>query len=150
MTNPLYVSQDKWRDAVKFLMNLGCNPTLSANDQRKLRACLRGPFANGMTNEQAHRTLREAIGWEQEQVMPTYGRGFARMKARLGPEKYEALRQDTIARQEQTLSEVGKARVITERDRDSYKEYPPPKGGPAAKKRTAKRLTAELFTKLKK
>jgi hypothetical protein len=57
------VNRDRIRDAVKFLMGLGTNPTLSGSDQRKLRACLRGPFANGMTAEQAHSVLRE-MGWE--------------------------------------------------------------------------------------
>lgn len=60
--------------------------------------------------------------------MPDYGRGFARMKARLGPEQYEALRQDTISRQQKALAEIGQERVVKERDRDSYTTYPTPKG----------------------
>jgi hypothetical protein len=57
------VSIDKWRDGVKFLMNLGTNPTLTAKDQRTLRQFLRGPFANGMRTEEAQRVL-EGI-WER-------------------------------------------------------------------------------------
>jgi hypothetical protein len=56
--------RDRIRDAVKFLMGLGTNPTLSAQDQRKLREFMRGPFAEGLSEEHAHRVLRE-IGWER-------------------------------------------------------------------------------------
>jgi hypothetical protein len=56
------VSQDKWRDAVKFLMNLGTGPNLSAKDQRFLRGLYRGPFTNGMSELDALRVLGNA-GW---------------------------------------------------------------------------------------
>lgn len=56
------VSQDKWRDAVKFLMNLGTGPNLSARDQKFLRGLCRGPFANGMNELEALRVLGNA-GW---------------------------------------------------------------------------------------
>jgi hypothetical protein len=59
------VSRDKWCDAVNFLMGVGTFPTLSAKDQRFLMSMLRGPFAKGMTNEQAQRVLL-ASGWDTE------------------------------------------------------------------------------------
>lgn len=55
------------------------------------------------------------------------GPGYARMKARLGPKKAEALRQQVLKEQADALSEAGKHRDATVRDRDSYVEYPPPK-----------------------
>jgi hypothetical protein len=58
------VSYDKWRDAVKFLMGQGVNPSLSSKDQRVLREQLRGPFSQGMTEEQA-RSVLTALGWQK-------------------------------------------------------------------------------------
>lgn len=66
MARPLFVSEDKWNDAVKFLTGLGANPTLTKADQRRLRESMRGPFAKGMTEQQAERMLREAVGWEKQ------------------------------------------------------------------------------------
>jgi hypothetical protein len=43
-----WVSYDKWRDGVKFLMNLGTNPSLTLKDQNQLRDLLKDPFGNGV------------------------------------------------------------------------------------------------------
>lgn len=66
MVKPLFVSEDKWRDSVKLLMGVGVGPTLTKAEQRRLTESLRGPFANGMTEQQANRVLREQLGWEHE------------------------------------------------------------------------------------
>lgn len=66
--------------------------------------------------------------WRENMTMPKYGRGFARMKAVLGPEKSEQMRQQVLRDQEAALSEVGKHRVAKlERDRTGYTDYPEPK-----------------------
>jgi hypothetical protein len=44
---------DRRRDAVKFLMGLGCNPSLTARDQRILRQYIRA----GMTSAEARDVL---------------------------------------------------------------------------------------------
>jgi hypothetical protein len=59
----MLVNDDRWRDALKFLMGLGVNPSLSTTDQKKLSEVLRGPFANGMSQAEATRFLRENLGW---------------------------------------------------------------------------------------
>lgn len=59
------VSRDKWRDAIKFLMGQGCNPTLTNKDQRVLKGLCRGPFTNGMSQQEAQATLI-GLGWKQE------------------------------------------------------------------------------------
>jgi hypothetical protein len=58
------IYRERVRDAVKFLMGLGTNPSLTAQDQQRLREFMRGPFAEGLSEEHAHRVLRE-IGWER-------------------------------------------------------------------------------------
>jgi hypothetical protein len=60
------MSEDKWRDAVKFLMGQGVNPTLTKSDQRRLGEMLRGPFANGVSAEQASVFLQK-IGWVKDE-----------------------------------------------------------------------------------
>lgn len=62
----MIVNQDRWRDAMKFLMNQGTGPNISGADQKKLREVLRGPFANGMSEAEARRCLRDGLGWEKE------------------------------------------------------------------------------------
>ena len=61
----MIVDEDKWRDAVKFLMGLGCNPSLSPKDQRKLRSYMRGPFALGMSAEDAESIIYDSMGWRK-------------------------------------------------------------------------------------
>jgi hypothetical protein len=61
--------------------------------------------------------------------MVEYGRGFARMKKRLGPKKTEALRQQVLAEQIAMREKVS-GEIVKSRDRDSYKEYPPTKRKP--------------------
>ena len=59
------VSPDKFRDAVKFLMRLGTNPTLTNRDQKQLHQFFRGPFKKkGFTEAQAVALLRQDLGWE--------------------------------------------------------------------------------------
>jgi hypothetical protein len=55
-------SGEKRRDAVKFLMGLGTNPSLTPADQRYLSEMLRGPFANGMTEKIAIRAIDSMNG----------------------------------------------------------------------------------------
>jgi hypothetical protein len=64
-----HVSDDKWRDGVKYLMGLGCNPTLTRADQLKLSAQMRGPFKNGFSMQGARRVLR-ALGWKSSTSDP--------------------------------------------------------------------------------
>jgi hypothetical protein len=64
MANPYYVSIDRWRAAVKFLMGLGTNPELTTQDQKDLRKFLPGRYADGMTAIEAEKTLRDWMGWE--------------------------------------------------------------------------------------
>lgn len=59
------VSEDHWRDGIKFLMGQGTGPTLTSEDQKKLREVLRGPFANGMSAAEATRYLRDGLHWEK-------------------------------------------------------------------------------------
>ena len=70
----------------------------------------------------------------------SYGIGFYRMAARLGPQRMEELRQETLKDQ---LAE--RAFVLghgpnpkTLRDRTTYKDYPPPKGASNKSKRRKK------------
>lgn len=65
----IIVSDDKWRDAVKFLVGMGTNPTLTAADQKTLQEGLRGPFKNGMTVTDAQRFLRVGMRWAREYEM---------------------------------------------------------------------------------
>jgi hypothetical protein len=53
------------RAAIKFLMGLGCNPELTARDQRELRKLLRGPFAKGFATTQEARQALNNSGWQQ-------------------------------------------------------------------------------------
>lgn len=64
MAKPLYVTQDRWRAAVKLLTQLEVTPDLSVRDQRKLGEFLRGPFKDGMAEDVAERILREGMEWE--------------------------------------------------------------------------------------
>lgn len=66
MAKPLFVSKAKWNDAIILLKGWGVGPNLSNSDQRRLRESLRGPFADGMTEQQAIRVLRESLGWEKD------------------------------------------------------------------------------------
>ena len=59
--------------------------------------------------------------------IPMYGRGFARMKNRLGPERAEELRQEVLKDQLAARAKWGEQPVGDERDRASYKGYPLPK-----------------------
>jgi hypothetical protein len=70
------VSDDKWRDAIKFLMGLGTNHTLTAQDQKKLAGYMRGLFADGMTEPEARRLLA-AIGWQRVIAAPRPPKGRA-------------------------------------------------------------------------
>lgn len=56
-------------------------------------------------------------------IVPMYGRGFHRMKERLGPEKAEELRQSVLKDQLAARAKWG-AQPVQERDRTTYKEYP--------------------------
>lgn len=57
------------------------------------------------------------------------GPGYRRMKARLGPERLEALRLDTLRLQQEALSGVRVAKPPKPgADRESYKGYPKPRG----------------------
>ena len=57
--------------------------------------------------------------------MAEYGPGYRRMLERLGPSNAEALRLDTIERQEKAREAVSGERIV-ERDRDTYRDYPTP------------------------
>lgn len=57
--------------------------------------------------------------------LPEYGRGFDRMKARLGEKRTEELRLQVLKDQQAALSQA--ARPVQPRDRSSYSEYPAPK-----------------------
>ncbi len=78
-------------------------------------------------------TVRKEINMVERRKLPAqvvdYGRGFDRMKARLGPEKAEALRLDTIRLQEEARAFWGGQPLPDKRDRSSYKGkgYPAPK-----------------------
>jgi hypothetical protein len=63
------------------------------------------------------------------------GPGFARMQARLGPDRAEALRQDTLRRQEAALSEAATTRPAAEGDHGAYADYPAPARSPRGKRR---------------
>lgn len=68
MTRLMQVSEDKWRDAIKFLMGQGTNPSLTSKDQKKLREFMRGPFAKGMTEREAIVMLRNGMGWTNNAI----------------------------------------------------------------------------------
>jgi hypothetical protein len=55
------VDNDKWRDAVRFLMGFGTNPSLTQIEQRKLREQMR----DGMSENDAVMTLH-SMGWEKK------------------------------------------------------------------------------------
>lgn len=59
--------------------------------------------------------------------MTSRGPGYRRMMERFGPERAEALRQQVLREQETALAEATKSRPPAERDRDTYRDYPPPK-----------------------
>jgi hypothetical protein len=63
-----------------------------------------------------------------------YGPGFRRMQRRAGLEGMEALRQDTLAAQARAKEDAAESRPVPERDRDYYRDYPPPRGGKKGKK----------------
>ena len=50
------VTLDQWRDAVKFLMGLGCNPTLTPAVQKQLEHRMNG---QAMSHGEAVALLRE-------------------------------------------------------------------------------------------
>ena len=50
--------------------------------------------------------------------------GFRRLRARLGRDKAEALRQQVLEEQRAALVDAGKHRPINERDRTIYHDYP--------------------------
>jgi hypothetical protein len=57
------VSEDKWRDAVKFLMGLGTGPSLSAGEQEALSGLLRlRKTGDGFSAANASRLLFD-LGW---------------------------------------------------------------------------------------
>lgn len=56
-----------------------------------------------------------------------YGRGFERMKERLGPVRTEELRQQVLKEQAEARVKWGGGPLET-RDRSSYVDYPPPSG----------------------
>lgn len=58
--------------------------------------------------------------------LPKYGAGYYRMKRRLGNRQMEALRREVVEHQQQALKEAQDAHAA-QRDRTTYKEYPPPK-----------------------
>ena len=64
MTQQVKVSEDKYRGAIKLLMGLGCDGSLSRGDQRFLESFLRGPFVKGMSTQQAEQVLQNA-GWSK-------------------------------------------------------------------------------------
>jgi hypothetical protein len=64
---------------------------------------------------------------------PTYGRGFFRMKERLGPERAEELRQEVLRDQIAAREKWG-GQAVLPRDRDTYKEYPKSKRSKRRKK----------------
>jgi len=68
-TEATIVSDDKWRDAVKFLLGHGTGPSLTAQDQRKLSACMRGSFADGFSEKAACLVLT-IIGWQRVLITP--------------------------------------------------------------------------------
>lgn len=57
---------------------------------------------------------------------PERGPGFRRMQERLGPDAMEALRQDTLRRQEAALAEAASGHPATV-DRAHYVGYPAPR-----------------------
>ncbi len=61
-----------------------------------------------------------------EEPLPMYGRGFARMKARLGEQRAEELRQEVLKDQIAAREKWG-AQPVNSRDRDTYNDYPKPK-----------------------
>jgi hypothetical protein len=57
------VSSAQWADAIKILMGQDVKTkALAFTDQKTLRAHLRGPFKNGMTQEQAVKVI-DTLGW---------------------------------------------------------------------------------------
>lgn len=55
----MVVSHDRWRAGVKFLLGLGTNPALTADDQRRLQPYVR----EDMTAEGARYILATIFGW---------------------------------------------------------------------------------------
>jgi hypothetical protein len=72
------VSVDKWRDGTKFLQGFGTGPSLTVSEQRKMKAVLRGPYAQGMNEAEAQKYLRDGMCWylpagTTESVKVVYG-----------------------------------------------------------------------------
>lgn len=105
------VNIDTWRAAIKYLCGLGTNPELSAEMQQDLAKFLRGPFINGMTENQAAAVLINA-GWKREGtlivgVTERASPGYRRFKA---DPRAESVIADTLRLQEAALSDVRAAR----------------------------------------
>lgn len=53
------MDRDKRRDTIKFLTGNGVGPSLSEEDQKRLKKLLRGPFENGMSLAEALRYVKQ-------------------------------------------------------------------------------------------
>lgn len=105
------VNIDTWRAAIKYLCGEGTNPELTAAMQRDLAKFLRGPFANGMTENQAAAVLINA-GWKRDGtlivgVTERSSPGYRRFKAHVNADRVIA---DTLLLQQAALSDVRAAR----------------------------------------
>lgn len=72
---------------------------------------------------------------KQQSEVEVEGPGFRRMKARLGPERMEELRQQTLREQREALASTPERGA--EQDRADYRGYPAPK---SAKRAQSKRV----------
>lgn len=66
MRKPLYVPEERWLQAIKYLRGLGANSSLINADRRKLDRC-----AVAQDDEDASRILREVMGWEKARATLT-------------------------------------------------------------------------------
>jgi hypothetical protein len=64
---PIFVSEEKFRDAVLFLMRRSVGTLLTRKECRKFAECWRGPFYDGMTESVARQTVTLGFGWHIEQ-----------------------------------------------------------------------------------
>lgn len=68
------------------------------------------------------------------------GPGFRRMKARLGPERMEAMRIQVLREQEKALAEALAApRPAAPQERTTYTDYPAPQGAGGGRQSAARR-----------
>ncbi len=62
-TKSVLVDATKWRDAVKFLMGLGTNPSLTGPDMKFLRKIMSDMKLTESLTEVAAAKILESVGW---------------------------------------------------------------------------------------